>query len=212
MKQRAAITESYNKTSAQYATAFFNELKGKSLDRLLLKRFALENVQKGKILDIACGPGQTTQFLQKCGVIDLLGVDLSIGMVTEAKELSENTIEFQVENMLQFSFEDNTIGSAICFYGIVHFTYKDLELALTEIKRVIRPSGQFLFCFHIGDEVIAVAEFLGAAVQMDYYYFEVDRVLELLKKVGWKVLEVIERHPYETVEYPSKRGYILVEK
>jgi len=25
-------------------------------------------------------------------------------------------------------------------------------------------------------------------------------------------LEVIERHPYEGVEYPSRRAYILVEK
>ncbi len=212
MKQRPAIINSYNKTAAAYALEYLAELKGKSLDRLLLKRFVSENSSKGKILDIACGPGQTTQFLQKCGAADLLGVDLSSGMIAQAQQLSENMIEFQVEDMLKFSFADATFGSAICFYGIVHFTYEDLALALAEIKRVIQPSGQFLFSFHIGQEVVSLDEFLGESVKMDFYYFEVEQVLGMLKKIGWNVLEVIERHPYEGVEYPSRRAYILVEK
>ena len=62
MKQKAAIIKGYNQTSAAYAEEYINELTGKSLDRLLLTRFALENKAKGKMLDIACGPGQTTQF------------------------------------------------------------------------------------------------------------------------------------------------------
>ena len=211
MKQRSAIIQGYNKTSSQYAEEYINELAGKSLDRLILQRFVVENKEKGKMLDIACGPGQTTQFLQKCGVVDLLGVDFSSGMIAQAQQLSGNTIEFQVEDMLNFSFADATFGSAICFYGIVHFTYADLTLALTEIKRVIQPSGQFLFSFHIGQEVVSLDEFLGKSVKMDFYYFEVEQVLEILKRIGWKVVEVIERHPYE-VEYPSRRAYILVEK
>lgn len=212
MKQQTAVINAYNQTSLQYAKEFINELEGKSLDRLLLQRFVKENKEKGKTLDIACGPGQTTQFLKNAGATDLLGVDLSKGMVQEAKRLSQNSIEFQEGNMLDFKFSEDTFGSAICFYGIVHFTYEELALAFKEIKRVLKPTGQFLFSFHIGDEINSVNEFLGESVQMDYYYFEVEQVLEILESVGWKIVEVVERYPYEEVEYPSRRGYILVEK
>ena len=133
-------------------------------------------------------------------------------MVQEAKRISQNTIAFQEGNMLQFEFAKDSFGSAICFYGIVHFTYDELKVALMEIKRILQPTGQFLFSFHIGQETISLDEFLGKAVKMDFYYFEVEKVLHLLEEVEWKVLEVIERHPYEGVEYPSKRAYILVEK
>ena len=212
MKQIKAIIKAYNDTAREYATQFIDELTGKPLDQLLLKRFADENNTKGKILDIACGPGQTTQFLHQCGVQNLLGLDLSPGMIKEAREIHQNKILFQTGDMLKLKFEDNHFGSAICFYGIVHFLIEELDQALMEIFRVIKPGGQFLFSFHIGNEISSRVEFLGKEVKMTFYYFEVNKVLDLLKHRGWKILEVIERHPYEGKEYPSKRAYILVEK
>ena len=212
MKQRKNILEGYNKTAQQYRNELLYELDGKSLDRILLKRFAEDNIRKGAILDLGCGPGQTTFFLAGCGIKSLVGIDLSSGMIEVASEFPVNGVDFREGDMLDLEFADNQFGSAICFYGIVHFTYDELAIALAEIRRVIKPEGQFLFSFHIGTEIKKTEELFGEKVNMEFYFFEVEKVLEILAKTGWKQVEVVERYPYEGAEYPSRRAYILVEK
>ncbi len=213
MQQKEAVLDCYNRTSGTYAERFINELDHKPLDSWLLQRFVTENASRGKMIDLGCGPGQTTQFLHRAGVRDLVGIDLSPGMVTEARQQAQNQITFEEGNMLDLSFPNDTIGSAVCFYGIVHFTYPELEKVFAEIKRVLQPGGQFLFSFHIGDEVNRVEEFLGQAVnEVAFHFFEVDHIRSILEKLNWTEKEIIERHPYEAVEFPSKRAYVWLEK
>jgi hypothetical protein len=53
---------------------------------------------------------------------------------------------------------------------------------------------------------------LDEKADIDFYFFEVEKVLELLKENNFTIIDVIQRHPYEGVEYPSHRAYITVEK
>lgn len=213
MVEKNRVAAWYDHTSHAYGEAFFHELEKKSLDRLLLRRFCEENMGKGTVLDLACGPGQTTQFLAQQRVDPLIGIDLSPGMIAEAKSRNHSKARFEVGDMMNLRFGPNEIAAAICFYGIVHFRLEELEQALHEIYRVLQAGGQFLFSFHVGAEQHEVDEFLGMKVEeMTFYFFETDRVLDLLKRVGFTLVEVLERRPYEGVEYPSKRAYITVEK
>ncbi len=212
MKQKKAILEAYNKTAKAYANQFFNELEKKPLDRLLLQHFAREWAHQGALLDLACGPGQTTNFLYQSGVRNLTGLDLSEEMIQIAKTINPPAIQFTCGNLLQMDFEDQSFANAICFYGIVHFTTKELILAFQEVQRILKPGGTFLFSFHIGKEINALEEFLGEKVKMDFYFFEVEKILELLVQGNWQIKEVIERYPYAAAEYPSKRAYITVSK
>ena len=212
MKQRKNVIEGYDKSARDYAENFMNELDGKPLDQLLLKRFVEDNQAKGTIIDLGCGPGQTTLFMKNQGASQLLGVDLSPKMIEAAQTIHKGEMAFEVGDMLNLSFKDNSFPGAICFYGIVHFSYEELEVAFQEIYRVLKPHGQFLFSFHIGNEERKVDDLLGNQVDMTFIFFEVEKVLGLLEKTGWKQLEVIERYPYAGVEYPSRRAYILVEK
>lgn len=212
MKQRESVIKAYNKTAAKYAQNFLHEFDGKPLDRLLLKRFAEENAAKSKVIDLACGPGQTTILLRQYGLRDLTGIDISDGMIKTAIKMHPPGINFQVGDMLNLHLKDNSCGAALCFYGIVHFTISELEKAFTEIYRVLKPGASFLFSFHVGTETNSVEEFLGHPVKIDFYFFEVEKVLEIASKVGWNTIEVVERHPYKEKEYPSKRAYITLQK
>ncbi len=63
MQEQKNIIHCYDKTAKNYADKFINELSHKHLDRILLKLFASKNLDKGKLIDLGCGPGQTTKYL-----------------------------------------------------------------------------------------------------------------------------------------------------
>jgi predicted TPR repeat methyltransferase len=85
----AATRWSYDAVAAAYADAFSDELRRKPLDRALLAAFAEQVRQhapaRGRVWDIGCGPGHITAFLAGLG-LDAAGIDLSGGMVAQAKD------------------------------------------------------------------------------------------------------------------------------
>jgi len=210
MNQQQVI-DCYNKTADKYADALFDELSNKPFDRLILTAFAKENINKGKALDMGCGPGQTTRFLYEQGLTNIIGTDISTSMVDKARALNPG-IEFDVADMLNLKYPANSFGSAIAFYAIVHFTETELKKAFTEIHRVLDNDAQFLFSFHIGTEVIHRDDFFDVPVNIDFYFFETKKILSLVQEVGFKIIDAIERYPYPDVEHPSKRAYIWVKK
>ncbi|MEO8665610.1 MAG: class I SAM-dependent methyltransferase [Ignavibacteria bacterium] len=211
MQQSKKVIDCYDKTAEEYAKIFFDELSEKPFDRMILKSFAEENSNKGMIADLGCGPGQTTRFLKECGVKRITGIDISPAMVARATVLNKG-IRFETGDMIRLKYKDGHFGSAVAFYSIVHFTYPQVRKAFKEIHRVLRTSGQFLFSFHIGNEKIHRDNFLDHDVDIDFYFFETEKIMTLLKKTGFRIISAIERYPYVNAEHPSKRAYILAEK
>jgi SAM-dependent methyltransferase len=211
MHQLNEVTTCYNLTAAEYANTYYHELEHKPFDRLALRRFAEENRNKGKIADLGCGCGHTTKFLHDLGNENLLGIDLSPEMVKIAQKLNPN-INFETGNMLNLARANEEFGAVLAFYAIVHLDYAEIEQAFAEIFRVLKPSGQFLFSFHVGNEKNTVDEFLHQKVNVTFYFLDVDKILQISKEQGFKTIDAAVRYPYEGYEYPSKRAYILLEK
>jgi ubiquinone/menaquinone biosynthesis C-methylase UbiE len=207
MQEQKHVVDCYNKTAISYAGKFSNELHHKHLDRILLASFAQQNKDKGKLIDLGCGPGQATRFLADCGLTNSLGVDISRQMIQVAKGLNPN-LQFETADMLHLPYLDNSFGSAIAFYAIVHFDYAQVKTAFEEISRILVDKGQFLFSFHTGGQTVHLDTFLGQSVNIDFHFFETSKITSLLKETGFEIIDVIERQPYAEVEYPSKRAYI----
>jgi ubiquinone/menaquinone biosynthesis C-methylase UbiE len=217
MNTQQKIIDCDNATADAYAMQFIDELSHKHLDRILLKQFAEEN-KNGNCIDFGCGPGQTTKFLFDCGMKDIVGTDISPAMIAKAKELNPH-IHFEIADMLNLHYKDNSFSSAIAFYAIVNFTFDEVKIAFKEINRVLsegiplgKEGGQFLFSFHIGTEIKYVDNFLDKNVALDFYFFETEKIISLLEETGFTIIDVIERFPYKDAEYPSKRAYIWVKK
>jgi len=211
MKQLEQVKNCYDATAANYAENFYDELSHKSLDRLLLKRFADENSDKGTIADLGCGCGHATKFLKDSGAKNIVGIDLSTEMIKTAL-LINGDINFEVGNILSLEKPDEEFAAILAFYAIVHFTLEELEKVFGEIYRVLKSGGQFLFSFHVGTQENHLDEFLNEKVDVTFYFFEVETVLEMLEKTGFQIAETVVRDPYKNVEYPSKRAYITAEK
>jgi ubiquinone/menaquinone biosynthesis C-methylase UbiE len=211
MQSEQKVVNCYDSVAARYADKFFHELENKHMDRVLLQSFASENAGKGRMIDLGCGPGQTTAFLSRFGVIDILGMDISPIMIEQARKLNPR-LKFETGNMLQLNYSDDEFGSAVAFYAIVHFDEKQLTIALNEIKRVIKSNSQFLFSFHVGNEVMHHDTFLDHPVNIDFYFWETNKIIEIAKESGFQVVDIPERRPYPNIEYPSLRAYVWLEK
>lgn len=207
MQEQNNLIYCYDRTAEKYAKKFFNELESKQLDRILLKAFASKNKDKAYFIDFGCGPGHTTKFLFYNGIKNIIGIDLSPEMVKVATRLSPN-IQFEQADLLQLKYPDNSFDAAIAFYAIVHFDYDQLKRAFSEIKRVLKNGSELLFSFHVGNEIIKVEQFLGENVNVDFYFFETQKIINQLDELNYEIIDVIERHPYKDVEYESKRCYI----
>lgn len=211
MKQKKQVVDCYNKAAVAYAKQFYGELAHKPLDRLLLQRFATKNKGKGKVADLGCGSGQTTAFLYEAGLTDIVGIDLAPNMIIEARKLNPQ-IDFEVGNMLDLGYKESYFAAVVAFYAIVHFDYEELEKAFVAINRVTQKGGQFLFSFHAEEQIIHTTDFLEHKVAINFYCFDMDKLLDLVKKCGWEVKDALLRYPYPDKEYPSKRGYVVCEK
>lgn len=211
MQSQEKVIKCYNATANNYATERIDELSKKHLDRLLLKEFASVNKNKGLCADFGCGPGQTTKFLFDHGLNDIVGVDLSSGMVDVARSFFPK-IRFETGDILKLAYPSNHFGSALAFYSIVHFTYAQVRIAFIEVNRVLKKEGQFLFSFHVGNKIEHFEKAGDIDVDIDLFFFSTEQIIELLHEAGFGIIDAMERHPYNEAEWATKRAYIWAEK
>jgi len=113
MQSQEKIVNCYNQVADNYAAERSDELSNKHLDRLLLKEFARVNKDKGLCADFGCGPGQATKFLYDHGLKNIIGVDLSSGMIETARRLG--TVSVFIFDMFLFTLNSLQMGVFLFF-------------------------------------------------------------------------------------------------
>ena len=208
--QSERMRVSYDTIAAEYADRIYPELKGKPFDRQLLDRFADDVRMSGPACDIGCGPAQIARYLFDRGV-NVFGLDLSAGMLNEAKRLNPN-IDFIQGSMLQLGLGADTLGGIAAFYSIIHIGREQVVATLSEMRRVLKRKGSLLLAFHLGDDVIHMTDFHDHPVDFEATLFRIEEMTGYAKAAGLNLQQAMERDPYPEVEYQSRRGYILATK
>ncbi len=207
----SAYQSSYDRIAEEYTARIADELKDKPLDRMLLEQFAARVNGAGRVCDLGCGPGHVARYLHDRGV-DIFGLDLSPGMLEQARKLNPN-IEFRQGNLLALDVEDGAWAAIVAFYSIVHIPRADVPQALREMQRVLKPGGLLFLAFHLGDEVLHEENCWGHQVSLDLVLFRRKEVERYLTEAGFAIEDSLERDPYPPeVEYQSRRAYILAKK
>ncbi len=126
--------------------------------QILAERFAgsefdLNTVAGRKVLDMGCGSGRYTIALARAGAASVVGVDLGSRSVESARALADRVgltnVQFVVGDVLKLEFEDQAFDFVFC-NGVLHHT-TDMEGAIRELHRVLRPEGQaFLYLYADG--------------------------------------------------------------
>jgi SAM-dependent methyltransferase len=205
------IRKSYDTVAREYADEIYAELAGKPFDRELLDRFAARVRGRGRVCDLGCGPAQIARYLRDRGV-DAFGLDLSAGMLAEARRLNPD-LQFVQSSMLALGLGAEALAGIAAFYCIIHIPRSQVVVALGEMRRALQGGGCLLITFHLGTEDSHHEELFGRPVSLDVALFTTAEMTGYLEAAGLHAEEVRERDPYPPeVEYQSRRGYILASR
>ena len=210
-RRQDKLRQSYDRVATDYAQHFRDEMSKKPFDRKMLDLLAEKVGDLGIICDLGCGPGQTARYLHNLGA-NVCGIDLSPKMIERAREINPNISFYQGDMLALDEVAENSFGGIAAFYSIIHIPRNDLKQAMSELKRVLRHGGTLLLAFHIGQEIIHRNEWWDKEVSLNFIFFEIAEMKEILASVGFKLQEVIEREPYTEVEYASHRAYVFARK
>jgi demethylmenaquinone methyltransferase/2-methoxy-6-polyprenyl-1,4-benzoquinol methylase len=104
------------------------------------RRLAAEAaVRRGdRVLDAACGTGDLAVADLRAGAGRVTGLDFSEAMLVRARRKAP--LDWVRGDMLALPFADATFDAATVGFGVRNVA--DLELALRELRRVLRPGGR----------------------------------------------------------------------
>lgn len=122
--------------------------KGKRLDFLediWLDKYSeiINNIPKGKVLDLGCGLGQYTKYFIDKG-FEVISADISINALNKLKENIPEANIMQIDMRQKIPFEENSFVIVFANLCIHYFNKEDTERLIKEIKRIIKKDGYFI--------------------------------------------------------------------
>ena len=145
--KKEEVAEMFNNISANYD--FLNHFLSLGIDHLWRKKAIkqLKNLEAKKIIDIATGTGDFAIASLKLNPNEVIGVDISSGMLEVGAKKMKNkgydkTIKMILGDSENLAFEDNYFDALTVGFGVRNF--ENLEKGLSEMLRVIRPGGKIV--------------------------------------------------------------------
>jgi ubiquinone/menaquinone biosynthesis C-methylase UbiE len=169
------VAEEFNQTRKKYSPEIEE-----------LKSYVKE---KERVLDLGCGTGRLYEIFKNKS-IDYTGIDFSENLVRIAKDKYGDM--FIVGDILSLPFSDNYFDSVWAVAVLHHIPTKKLrKRALSEIKRVLKPSGRIVAtCWKI-KSFFRRDVFIPFHGKKRYYHaFTKREIGRLFKKSGFKIEEM----------------------
>jgi 2-polyprenyl-3-methyl-5-hydroxy-6-metoxy-1,4-benzoquinol methylase len=94
------------------------------------------------VLELGCGTGYFTQELARCGA-DIVAVDVSPELLEIARaNCSAPNVRYEIQNAYELSYPGDAFDSVVGSSVLHHL---EIEEALRQIHRVLRPGGTMFF-------------------------------------------------------------------
>jgi ubiquinone/menaquinone biosynthesis C-methylase UbiE len=104
---------------------------------------------EGRVLEVGAGGGLNLNYYDAKKVKTIVGLDSSAELLGAAEEKAK-TVGISFEPMLadaeDIPLENNSVDSVLVTYTLCSIA--DVRRALTELRRVLTPTGHLVFCEH----------------------------------------------------------------
>lgn len=195
---------SYDIVAANYARLIPDAHDGRPLDAAIMRAFA--ELTNGPVADIGCGTGRITQHLHELG-LDAFGVDLSDGMLDQARKLYPH-LTFTQGDMTALDLEDESLGGAVVWYSTVHMPARDVPWQ--EFFRVLRPGGHLVHAFKLGDQKKRLTHAYGHDVDLHVHWHDIDELVTGATGAGFNEVARLQRQ--KGVDEGGPQAFLLMDK
>nr|VDG62427.1 Malonyl-CoA O-methyltransferase BioC [Streptococcus thermophilus] len=138
------------------------------------------------ILDVGCGPGHLTAYLNSLGH-QAAGIDLVPQFVNHARRIYPG-IEYSVVDIESLGETAENVGGALAWYSLIHMTPGDMVKALETLSRILVPEGVLIFGgFHAESRKRFDHKVLPATAYSE------DDITSLIENAGFRVSRVETR-------------------
>ena len=212
--KKEEVAEMFNNISKRYD--FLNHFLSLGIDKIWRKKAIrkLKTVAPERILDIATGTGDFAVAALKLKPKEVVGVDISSGMLDVGKEKMkkkgvDHIVSMQLGDSEDLPFDDDYFDALTVGFGVRN--YEHLEVGLTDMLRVLRPDGMAVILEFSKPKRFPVKQFFGfysrylipffgKTISKDsraYTYLpesvaafpEGQAFIDIMKKVGYKNVE-----------------------
>lgn len=171
-----------------YTDKVFPWLMKKNIGKKSIIRLRQQALSKayGNILEIGVGTGMNLSLYPK-EVTEITAIDSWVREIPAA-EIHVNLVN---ESATQMGFKDNSFDTVVSTFTLC--SIEDLDLALSEIYRVLKPGGQFIFLEHGKSKnkgIAAIQELLNSLNKILALGCNINRsYIDNMKKAGFTIEE-----------------------
>ena len=120
--------------------------------RNLVRRLSLQKDKK--LVDLACGKGRHSIFLNSLGY-DVTGVDLSAHSIAEAKASENERLHFDVQDLRNLPYESEFNVALNLFTSFGYFDCDDTnKKVIAQVHKILKPGGMVVIDFMNVDVVL----------------------------------------------------------
>jgi len=196
----------------QFAEEYSEEYGDVSYYKDSLEKFVSRLGQDARVLELACGPGNVTEFIHNCrNDLQIECVDIAPAMIALVKKKLPRVI-CHLQDIKSFKIRKNHYDGMICSFGLPYFTKKEAGQFFYNISNGLKKNGVAYLSTMQGDlEGFESFEFAcGTEIYIIYHTREfLDAEIE---KNGLRIIEYEEQVFHEEEEDEIDMIYILGKK
>ncbi|MCK5535961.1 MAG: bifunctional demethylmenaquinone methyltransferase/2-methoxy-6-polyprenyl-1,4-benzoquinol methylase UbiE [Bacteroidales bacterium] len=201
--KKEQVAQMFDNIAVKYD--FLNHFLSLNIDKIWRKKAIkeLSKYQPNKILDIATGTGDLAiQALKKLPTAEIIGVDISNGMLEQGKiklkKKNINQIKLEYGDSENLDFKTDTFDGAMVAFGVRNF--ENLNKGLSEIARVLKTGKPLIVLEFSHPQAFPIKQF---------YNFYSKYILPLIGKIFSKDNSAYTYLPESVKAFPSGKNFML---
>lgn len=176
--------------------------------------------KESKVIDLACGKGRHSVFLNKLGY-EVLGLDLSAQSIAHNKQFENDTLHFRVHDMRQAIGGEKADAVFNLFTSFGYFDDEaDDKKVFRSVSDILKPGGIFILDY-LNQEMVRNSLVGDTVVEREGIEFKINKKIEdnfVIKNIefsdeghNFSYFERVKLHTPETIAgYAAEAGFEVI--